>query len=134
MSLYECNLILPFEFENQIYKQRDLIKMSSFRDSIVIISSAFLVMALFIKLDLVESNVELDNLALQFRNGFDLMSKNTGLISDQQNVQTTNIGEADKKMKELYTVLERNLMEARQRAANARSSVTFDIIEKLSLV
>lgn len=126
--------MLPFEFGNQIYKRVDPIKMSSFRGSIFIISSTLLVMILFIKLKSVEGNVELDNLALQFQNGFDLMSKNTGLISEQPRVQTTDIGEADKKMRELYTVLERNLMEARQRAANARSSVTFDIIEKLSLV
>lgn len=126
--------MLPSEFGNQIYNRVDPIKMSSFRGSIFIISSTLLVMTLFIKLKSVEGNVELDNLALQFQNGFDLMSKNTGLISEQPRVQTTDIGEADKKMRELYTVLERNLMEARQRAANARSSVTFDIIEKLSLV
>lgn len=102
---------------------------------VVLIVSIILMVAstLTIQSKLVEANVELDNLALQFQNGFDIASRNAGFTSASSN-QLSQIGDADKKMRDLYAALSRNLMEARQRAANARSFVTFSTIEKLKLV
>lgn len=110
--------------------------MSLFQGSLIVIitSSLLVTMILCVQHEPMEANAELDNLTLQFQNGFDMMSKNIQLNSALPSNPPVTIGEADQKMRELYTALERNLMEARQRAANARSSVTFETIEKLNLV
>lgn len=101
---------------------------------VFVLSALLLAMTFFSRPDLVETNAELDNLALQFQSGFNLMSKNIGNYGASSGGQPQTISEADQQMRELYTALERNLMEARQRAANARSSVTFETIEQLNLV
>lgn len=80
-----------------------------------------------------EANVEFDNLALEFQNGFELISKKTGFTLDS-NKPPTSIGEAEKRMRDFYTSLERSLKDARQRAANSRSTLTSSTIEKLNLV
>lgn len=110
--------------------------MSSYQLSSILIVSGALLFAIILlsATNLVRADVEFDNLALRFQNGFDLMSKTIGNNGAFSGGPPKTIGEADKQMRELYTVLERNLMDARQRAANARSSVTFDTIEKLNLV
>lgn len=79
------------------------------------------------------ANVEFDNLAMEFQNGFNLVSKKMGLTEDSAG-PPRDIEEAEKQMREMYIALERNLMDARQRAANSRSSVTSAAIEQLKLV
>lgn len=80
-----------------------------------------------------KANDEFDNLAHEFQNGFGLASKKMGITGDLHG-PPKNIVEAEKLMRDLYTALERNLMDARQRAANARSSMTSSAIEQLKLV
>lgn len=80
-----------------------------------------------------EANVEFDNLALEFQNKFNLVSKKMGLTGDSAG-PPKDIVEAERQMREIYTALERNLMDARQRVSNSRSSVTSAAIEQLKLV
>lgn len=80
-----------------------------------------------------EANVEFDSLAHEFQNGFSLTSKKMGLM-EGSNAAPKNIVEAEKQMRDLYIALEKNLMDARQKAANVRSSLTSTTIEQLKLV
>lgn len=81
----------------------------------------------------VQADIEFDNLALQFQNGFGLASEKLG-IALGTNQPPQNVQEADKRMRDLYVAIERILMDARQRAANVRSSLISTAIERLRLI
>lgn len=80
------------------------------------------------------TDTEINDLALQFENGFNsINNKLEGHTSSIENEPLTIEG-ADKKMHRLYMNLEKSLVDARQRAANARSSLTSRSIDRLRLV
>ena len=82
---------------------------------------------------IVSANKELDRLAMQFDAGFSLASRELVVNNPTTNKQLSFVEEADQRMRELYSTLEKNLSEARQRSALARSSLASYTIDKLLL-
>lgn len=82
---------------------------------------------------LVDANVEVDDLILQFQNGFGSVTNKLGL-PDSPGEQIDSVDEAIGRMRKLYSDLEKNLMDMRQRAANDRSSLTFMTMDSLNLI
>lgn len=82
---------------------------------------------------IVNANSELDRLAMQFDVGFNLASKGLGMNSPNTDKQLSLVEEADQRMRLLYSTLEKNLAEARQKSALARSSLASYTIDKLLL-
>lgn len=73
---------------------------------------------------------ELDSLVSRFSSGLSSVSAKLGVQADSQ---VNSASDAEEKMRSLYSTLERTLTEARQVAANSRSSLIWSRIEKLSL-
>lgn len=93
----------------------------------------FLVVTVLAQTKQTVANVEVDDLALMFQNGFGSIANQMG-VSQNPSGQLSPLDEAVKKMRDLYDGLQKNLMDARQRAANVRSSLTSITIERLKLV
>lgn len=80
------------------------------------------------------ANVEIDALAAQFSSGFGSIARKTGMSENVVDAgQQMNVAAVDQKLRQLYTTIEKSLMDARQRAANARSSLTSAAIDKLRI-
>lgn len=81
---------------------------------------------------LVNASSDIDNLVDQFESNFGLTAQHLGL--NPNGGQPGSIQDAELKMRSLYTAIENYLLEARQRAANDRSSVTSYTIKSLKLM
>lgn len=77
-------------------------------------------------------SAEIDNLAAMFESGLSSVSGKFG--GPQVSMDSNTIPEVDKKMRELYTTIENGLLQARQAAAQSRSSMTTFVLEKLNLI
>lgn len=72
---------------------------------------------------------EIDELAAMLENGFNSM-----MPQKDNNFAVGDVDGPTQKLRQLYGDLERTLTEARQRAANERSSITSQTIDRLRLI
>jgi len=93
---------------------------------------AQVVLVILILAQLSSANTEVDDLAAQFGSSFGSIVGKLGSSATYDGPM--DIYGAERRMRDLYSAMEKNLMEARQRAANSRSHLTADVIEKLRLV
>lgn len=79
-------------------------------------------------------NSEIDDLIHRFQSGLSSLAEKTGIQNMALGDGAFSLEAADRTMKELLDTLERTVIEARQRAANSRSSETLQTIEKLRFI
>lgn len=80
----------------------------------------------------IKADTDIDSLISKFEGNFGLTTQHLGL--NPNGGQPGSIQDADIKMRSLYTAIEGYLLEARQKAANDRSSITSYTIKNLKLM